>query len=68
MGRVEVTRDEVSAIVKDAKSKSKNREAHFRAEIIKSHPELADLTITRNGNRYNAIDYLVDDLDSYAEV
>ena len=60
-----VTREEIFAIVEDARSKNKNKKTHVRAELVKRYPDLEGQTIRRNGHTYNVLDYLLDDVESY---
>lgn len=65
MRKVEPTRTEIAGLVDEARAQRKNRAVHVRDRLEKLHPELVGQTIRRNGNSYNAIDYIVGDLGSY---
>jgi len=73
MARVDlntITRDQVLEIVERGKGlgKDKNprdRRDHVRQELSLAHPELESTTIVRNGKTYNAMDYLLGDVESY---
>jgi hypothetical protein len=62
----DITRDKVSELVKDAKKKNKNRKIHVREELTRQYPGIETITIKRNGSVYNALDYLMEDVEAYA--
>ncbi len=66
MATLSITRDEVAEIVADAKVKGRNKEAHVRLKLTQKYPGIEDAVVRRNGRVYKVLDYLADDLDSYA--
>lgn len=65
MRKKEPTRAEIAVFVSEARAQRKNRATHVRSQLEKLHPELVGKMIRRNGNSYNAIDYILGDLNSY---
>jgi len=63
----EVTRETIKDLVVDAKNKSKDKKTHIRQELMRTHPGIEALTVRRNGQVYNALDYLMEDVESYGE-
>lgn len=60
-----IDREAVYKLVDEARVKRVNKATYVRQELIKSNSALAGQTIRRNGHEYNALDYLLQDVDSY---
>lgn len=69
MARLEqtITRADVDKHVKQAHKDKKNKKDHVRQELIRENPGIENVTIVRNGSVYNALDYLMEDIDTYGE-
>lgn len=68
MARIKVSREEVVEVLSRAPTSTKRARRQFlRVELERLHPGLAELKIRRNGEVYNALDYLESDLVSYGE-
>lgn len=52
-------------MVEDARDRRKNKANHVRSLVEAQYPELVGKRIKRGAQTYDAIDYLIDDLDSY---
>jgi len=66
----DVTTEEMNAIVAEGRNQRLKDEAledYVRNELLKAHDHLASEMVVRNGHRYNALDYLVLDLNSYGQ-
>ena len=63
----QITRAHIGDLVKDAKKKNKNKQIHIKAELTRQYPGIEAMTIKRNGSVYNALDYLMEDVESYGE-
>lgn len=61
----DLTREEIFTLVEEARAQHKNRATHVRQRLEALHPELMGQTLRRNGRTYNAIDYILGDIDSY---
>lgn len=66
MGGVSVSREEVGALVREAHNTGQNKEAFVRAQLQERYPGIENLTIRRAGQVYSVLDYLAQDLESYA--
>jgi len=60
----EPNREEIAEWLKPKKAK-KDPEATIRAQIEANYPNLVGKTVRRNGVPYDAIEYLMKDLDSH---
>lgn len=58
-------RDDIADFIDDSRKKKKNKKNHVRDKVEENFPELVGKTIRRNNRTYNAIDYLLEDLESY---
>lgn len=61
----EPSREIVLAYIEEAKQKKKNKEAFVRSRVEEDFPAMAGKRIKRGGKLYDAIDYLIDDIDGY---
>ena len=66
MAGVNVSRDEVARIVTAAHNAGLDRGAHVRDELKRRYPGIENATVRRNGRVYSVLDYLTEDLESYA--
>lgn len=60
-----ISRDEIFAMVEEARSQKKNKVDHVTRRLEVQYPDLATTTIRRNGKQYNALEYLLGDIESY---
>ena len=66
MGWVDVTREQIAAIADAADRAGEDRESYVRAQLLALWPELETATVRRAGHSYNALDYMLTDLETYA--
>jgi hypothetical protein len=62
-----ITRSEVHALVEEARAQKKNKAAHVRGRLEEQYPDLKGQTVRRNGFTYDAIEYLMGDIESYGK-
>jgi len=60
-----ITRDEVANIVKEARDTGRDKKVHLQAELERRYPGVSNATIRVGGIVCNALDYLVEDVESY---
>lgn len=65
MARPGPSREEIFAFVGDAKAKKKNKKTHVKGLVEEAFPELKGAKVRRNGQAYDALEYLLSDLDTY---
>lgn len=65
MAERRVKREDIRAMVEDARDKRKNRANHVRSLVESQYPELVGKQVKRGAQMYDAIDYIIDDLESY---
>jgi len=61
----DIRREDVEALVEDAKVKNKDKKDHVKTELKRQFAGLENLRVVRNGQVYNALDYLMEDIESY---
>lgn len=61
----EPTREIILAYIEEARQRKQNKATFVRARIEEDFPEMVGKQIKRSGKLYDAIDYLIDDVDGY---
>ena len=61
-----VTREEVAALVLHAYNTGQDRGAYVRSVLTQRYPGIENQTMRVNGKVYSVLDYLVEDMNSYA--
>lgn len=66
MAGLAVTREEIHELVTHAHNNGLDRASYVRSELTTRYPGIENVTVRVNGQVFNALDYLVQDVDSYA--
>lgn len=61
----DIPREVVHKWILEARTKRKKREDYVRERIAEEYPHFLTEEVKRGANTFNALEYLVSDLDSY---